>query len=137
MTRFKRSLLYIHQLPQHIIGYGCFLFFDVRKRIRLARCVDTDALVYCYYVKGIDAGFSLGKYTFLPESDAMNHTTRNERHEYGHSRQSMRLGWLYLIVIAIPSVCGNIYDRIFKKSSEWYYNLPWEKWADRLGGVRR
>lgn len=48
---------------------------------------------------------------------------------------------VYLLLIGIPSACGNIYDRFFHKKwtsyrrNEWYYKQPWEKWADRLGGV--
>ena len=65
------------------------------------------------------------------------------RHEYGHSIDSRRWGPLYLLVIGLPSLLGNIYDRIFHKkwkysdSCEWYYNQPWEKSADKNGRVDR
>ena len=65
------------------------------------------------------------------------------KHEYGHSIQSRILGPAYLLIIGIPSLLGNIYDRVFNKewkyskSCRWYYNQPWEKWADKLGGVDR
>lgn len=65
------------------------------------------------------------------------------RHEYGHTIQSRYLGPLYLLVIGLPSILGNIWDRInhktwmYSKSCQWYYNQPWEKWADLLGRVDR
>lgn len=143
MSTIKRILLYLHQLPQHMIGFGCYLYFEARGRIRLIRCLDIPSLTWCYYVKGLGAGFSLGKYVFLSDAHATNHPGKNERHEYGHSRQSRRLGWFYLPIIAVPSVLGNLYDRLFhrkwsnERSTRWYYNQPWERWADRLGGVVR
>ena len=65
------------------------------------------------------------------------------KHEYGHTIQSRILGPFYLIIIGLPSLIGNIYDQIahknwsLKDSCIWYYNQPWEKWADKLGGVDR
>ena len=53
------------------------------------------------------------------------------------------LGPLYLIVIGLPSITGNIINRItrmyFRKyyDPNFYYKQPWEAWADRLGGVDR
>jgi hypothetical protein len=67
------------------------------------------------------------------------------RHEYGHSRQSMYLGWLYLPVVGIYSALFcNLFDRIAHKKwcqydrHYWYYKTRWtEKWADSLGGVNK
>ena len=70
-------------------------------------------------------------------------TVREFPHEQGHQKQSRYLGWFYLIIIGLPSLLGNIYDRVAHKdwsskdSIKWYYNQPWEKWADHLGGVKR
>ena len=62
----------------------------------------------------------------------------DEKHEYGHCRQSEYLGWLYLIVIGIPSLiwclCYNAEKRGGLKD---YYKFYTEAWADKLGGVIR
>ena len=85
------------------------------------------------------SGISLGNYIIMNREDKED----GMRHEYGHSIDSRRWGPLYLIVIGLPSILGNIYDRIFHKkwkysdSCEWYYNQPWEKSADKNGGVDR
>lgn len=54
-----------------------------------------------------------------------------------------RKGWFYLLIIGIPSVINNIWDRTFhknwnrKRRLEWYYSRYPEKQADELGGVAR
>ena len=79
------------------------------------------------------SGICLGDYIVLKRKD-------NEdgiKHEYGHSIQSRILGPLYLLLIGLPSLLGNIYCSHFHKDSQWYYRQPWEHWADVLGGVQR
>ena len=127
----KKILLYIWQLPQNLLGLLVIL-------VTRAKCTGTS-----WVVKDPDNtkyfGVSLGNYIIFgnyPSKKSLNH-------EQGHQKQSMYLGWLYLIIIGIPSVCGNIYDRLFHRnwsmrdSYDWYYSLPWEHSADILGGVQR
>ena len=71
----------------------------------------------------------MGNYIIIPK---YNRTTFIVRHEYGHHVQSTYLGPLYLIIIGIPSVIGNILHRFIKFN---YYKQPWEAWANRLGGI--
>jgi len=78
-------------------------------------------------------GLSLGSYIFVCQS----YGEITLKHEQGHSVQSLLLGPLYLLVIGLPSISGNIYDRIRHKGSAWYYTQPWEAWADRLGHITR
>jgi hypothetical protein len=79
-------------------------------------------------------GLSLGEYIFIGTGNFGGTTTL---HETGHTRQSRLLGPLYLLLIGLPSLIGNIYNRIYHKGSAWYYKQPWEAWADKLGGVVR
>lgn len=123
----KDLLLYLWQLPQNILGLIVITFSQAEK--------DTDGIWYTQKKFGV----SLGNYIIVNENSSK--TTVN--HEKGHQKQSLYLGWLYLILIGIPSACGNLYDRFFHKSwsreesCKWYYSQPWEAWADRLGGVVR
>lgn len=122
--------LYLWQLPQTLLG----LFFSV-----VIRCEKRSG----FYVFDSDyiASFSLGEFIFINRGSENNGNTI--AHEKGHSKQSRYLGLLYLLVIGIPSLCGNLMLRIkqrkwpLMKCRMWYYNLPWEAWADRLGGVKR
>lgn len=79
-------------------------------------------------------GISLGRYIFVPSFADGNYI----KHEYGHTVQSKRLGWLYFFVIGIPSLlwagCGKKYR---KKHNVSYYSFYTEAWADKLGGVER
>ena len=77
-------------------------------------------------------GLSLGNSIFVKNGIVMNYNLW--RHEWGHTRQSLYLGWFYLPVIGIPSL---IWAAIWKKDYGPYYNFWTEKWADRLGGVER
>ena len=80
-----------------------------------------------------DSMFSLGRYVFIP----VNWLGIPENlifHELGHSKQSLILGWLYLPVIAIPSVCWFWCHRWFhiKRSYYWFYT---ERWANKLAHI--
>lgn len=121
----KKVLLYLWQLPQNILGLLVILFTG-------AKCTGSH-----WIIKNPDStkyfGVSLGSYIIFgnyPREMTL-------KHEHGHQKQSWILGPLYLLVIGLPSLLGNIYSRIFHKSAEWYYKQPWEAWADKLGGVER
>ena len=114
----KNILLYLWQLPQNLLGLAVILFTEAKKKGDI------------YYTDGRRFGVSLGNYIIF--SGFFNST--DEKHEMGHQKQSLYLGWLYLLVIGLPSAIGNIISRFV-----WfdYYRQPWEAWADRLGGVMR
>lgn len=121
-------LLYIWQLPQNLLG---LLFLLVLKGGRVLHTGDTQVVVRSSY--RMRGGISLGRYVFISPYQC---TTGTIRHELGHCRQSRMLGWLYLIVIGLPSLLWAwLGDRIAPgKSYYWFYT---ERWADRLGGVER
>lgn len=133
MKILKNTLLYIWQLPQNLIGLLLVLWYKHEKEFRRI------GTAHIYYTDEMPSGISLGDYIILNRCDMED----GIKHEYGHHRQSMMLGWLYLIIIGIPSLFGNIYDRVAHKdwpyvvSCRWYYSQPWEKWADELGGIDR
>ena len=79
-----------------------------------------------------DAGVSLGKYIIFDSACKVSPIDYN--HEKGHQKQSLYLGWLYLIVIGIPSGIHNLINRKCKCN---YYHFWTEAWADKLGGVER
>ena len=117
----KKVLLFLWQLPQNIIGLLVILFTRARKQWLV------------YHTDKCCFGVSLGWYIIF----GGYYTTTDIKHEQGHQQQSLYLGPLYLILIGIPSLIGNLIDRIFYMGSKWYYKQPWEAWADKLGGVVR
>lgn len=118
----KRVMSYLWQLPQNTLGLLFLLFIRGEKRHKLGD-------ITFYYSKNFYGGISLGKYIILGEK-----WERSVRHEYGHCRQSMMLGWLYLIVVGLPSL---IHAWLCRCKGHSYYDFWCEKWADKLGGIER
>ena len=126
-----KVLRWIWQFPQNIVGW---IYLKTRK-LAYHQTYDNKVEYYDVFSGG---SVSLGDYIFIayPTSETIHH-------EYGHHRQSLMLGPLYLLLIGLPSLCGYWWDVWFHDKwsyndrDKWYYGLPWEKWADRLGGVKR
>jgi hypothetical protein len=138
MRKLKSVLLWLWQLPQNLIGLLLVLITGARKY-----AVYTQGQWSNYYVVRRFAsgwGVCLGEFIVFGYSPI---ALKSNQHELGHRKQSRVLGWLYLFIIGIPSATGNTIDQVFHKNwnrakrVEWYYNLPWEKSADKLGGVLR
>lgn len=113
-----KVLLYLWQLPQNLLGLAVIAFTGAEKKGDI------------YHTNGYRFGVSLGKYIIF--GGFFNAT--DKKHEQGHQKQSLYLGWLYLLVIGLPSAIGNLLNRRIDFD---YYKQPWEAWADRLGGVMR
>ena len=122
-------LSYLWQLPQNILGLLVILFTK-SKFIKEQKCWNTKSAYF---------GVSLGFYIIFGGS----FTEDELKHERGHQKQSLYLGWLYLLVVGLPSIVRNIWDRIvhkkwgFQRRIKWYYGHYPENWADKLGGVDR
>lgn len=58
-------------------------------------------------------------------------------HEYGHYKQSLIFGPLYLLIIGIPSLLNVLYVVSNPSKAEEYYKRWPENWADTLGNVNR
>lgn len=123
----KKIILYLWQLPQNLIGLFIILIMRATKMYEYAN------RTFIFLCPLFYSGVSLGNYIIL--DDRCGPFSNNDiMHEQGHQKQSLYLGWLYLLIIGIPSIVGNILRRFFVFD---YYSLLWEKWADKLGGVER
>ena len=117
-------LLWVWCFPQMLLGY-------IVKWLTAARRVEGH---YEYPIRS--GSVTLGEYIFLCPTHHTDETVL--RHEYGHVLQSRRLGWLYLIVIGIPSlIWAGCFKRYRKQHNVSYYAFYTERWADKLGGVKR
>lgn len=121
------------EFPQNLLGL-------IVKKIIKAEPIFTykDATVYFWKAPG---GMSLGKYIFVPFkkiNPKSNAIMRFVKHEYGHTLQSKKLGWLYLIVIGLPSlIWAQCFQKYRDKTGTSYYAFYTEKWANQLGEVER
>ena len=133
MNKIIELALFIWQLPQNLLGLILLLIYKHEKEYH-----KLNGRIF-YYTNEMPSGISLGNYIIMNREDKED----DMKHEYGHSIQSRILGLIYLIIIGLPSSIGNIYDRVAHKNwskkerIKWYYNQPWEKWADKLGKVNR
>lgn len=118
----KCLLLYLWQLPQNLLGLLFLLFIKGEERHTLNG-------IDFYFAKDFYGGISLGKYIILGDKDEWS-----VRHEYGHCIQSKMLGPLYLIVVGLPSI---IHAGFCKCVNHDYFDFFTEKWADKLGGIKR
>lgn len=128
----RRILLWVWQLPQHLIALFMFLIFRIKPKMQglvksktsfsfsLGDYLFADKYNYVYIQRGYESGWTV------------------LRHEYGHTIQSHYLGWLWLFVIGIPSALHWVWYQYYgRKHGYNYYNFYTEKWADKLGGVTR
>ena len=92
------------------------------------------------------SGFGCGRFICLPDAIPNNgkvddvHTVG---HENGHVITGRIIGLLFLLVIILSPLFNLIGRWLMKKGwtwlkmAKWYYNLPWEWIADKLGKVNR
>lgn len=126
--KFVRS---VWELPQQVVGS------IVRKAYRGKFMFEYNGVkVYGWNRAG---GISLGNTIMMPYTDKTMEdpwVDRYVRHEYGHCMQSKYLGWLYLLVIGLPSITwAGLFDKYREKNGISYYSFYTERWADKLGGI--
>lgn len=126
----KNILLYLWQLPQNIVGLIVSLFYK------------TDAIIDYKDAKiricgSFPGGISLANYIIVRRYPVDKYSKNSVKHEYGHSRQSLMLGPLYLIIIGIPSILWAAFYKTDPNNPNKYYEFYTESWADKLGEVTR
>ena len=119
---FKDIITTIWELPQILIGI--IVILCSYSKIKDINKWD-GTLVFT--LKDFKAGVSFGKLILLGEYYSMD----TYMHELGHSKQSLWLGPLYLLVIGLPSLLHNIIYRLCGR--KWnYYSFYTEKWAEHI-----
>lgn len=113
-------------MPQLLLSFA--VLAAVKKRISCYRNY-RDTLVY--FVSGFPGGISLS-YIIILNTRYIDYPDVI-KHEYGHSRQSLMLGWFYLPVVGLPSLIRSIIWNIKKLPEKNYFNKFPENWANGLG----
>lgn len=131
-------LKWVWQFPQNLVG-----FLMTRKPDSIEEYKD----VKVYYTHNVlGCGVCLGDFIILDACHLNIPLKEKEqaiKHEYGHHRQSLYLGWLFLLVVGLWSAIRNRYhvwfhkDWDYQKATAWYYGSYPENWADKLGEVER
>lgn len=140
----KNILMWIWQFPQNLVGFIYSRF--AKNKSRLVFEIDGKQGLHraeVYFCPCFHSGVSLGDYIILDPIYMEIGWSDTVRHEYGHSVQSKRFGWFYLLLVGLPSVVNNLWDRLFHKEwtmyrrVRWYHSCYPEKQADLLGGLNR
>ncbi len=117
-------------LPQTLIAYILKLFVKKYTTIEYKGCK-------VYYTNLKIGSVSLSNKIFLCKVHYNDEETI--KHEYGHYKQNLYLGWLWLLVIGLPSLCWagfgrDLLNKITKKNHSYYWFFT-ESSANKLGGV--
>ena len=89
-------ILYLWQLPQNLLGLALVCLTH-------AKAMETKDGITFYSTSGMKGtGVSLGSMVIISENMFSREYMR--KHEYGHCRQSKMLGFMYLIIVGIPSI---------------------------------
>ncbi len=120
-----RKALFFWELPQLIAGYIFYLLLQ-KKTIRK---IDYKG-VHIFMLNGFKGAISLSWFIFV---SSLMYDGKIIAHEYGHSLQSLYLGWLYLPLVGLPSMVRSIIWNKYGLDRERYFNAFPEKWADKLG----
>lgn len=123
------------EIPQTLLGLLLLLMTHGYGR-------KNDKLEYAsVFWRVVKWGVSLGPIIILGKLYDINFDKEKEiqveKHEHGHTVQSMIFGPFYLLVIGLPSIFFNILTRFKVLSLNSYYTRYPENWADKLGKVKR
>ncbi len=130
MRLILNVLLYLWQLPQNILGLIIRLFYKQHKSLLYKDKV----IRVC---ENFPSGISLGNTVIVKKFPYNTPTWNTVKHEWGHTRQSLYLGPLYLIVIGIPSGLRALTYKYNPEKPNAYYTFFTESWADKIGNVKR
>jgi hypothetical protein len=123
-------------LPQATLGAGWLLIVKLTRKNTKTVLYKDVLMTLC---PDFGAGLSLCPFTFVIDyndpKDAFQDRMTN--HEWGHTRQSLMLGPLYLFVVGIPSICWLVINTHWLTKLDYYKSMYTEIWADKLGGVVR
>lgn len=137
LNNIIKALLLIWELPQNIAGAFYFIIHGVFAKTFIIDDEDSFEMYSDKQKGAVSLGvFRVYKAEYYNSSSYYVELVR--KHEKGHRKQSKWLGPFYLIVIGLPSIIWATLHSFCKPISKidyyWFYT---EKWADKIGGVKR
>lgn len=134
------------ELPQTLVGW---LYTLIRALVGQVDCVDTFSGITFATKKGFNYGMGVSLGTFVDlwaaswmHGEGERYILGNQicQHEFGHTFDSQRFGWLYLPVIGLPSLISafgkgnhNVFwteiraNRHAKRFFSKYYSVAWNE----------
>lgn len=138
MDKIRQFLEILWQLPQFALGWLLEWWYGHAKNVTVGEFKGIKVV----YSSDMEGGIALGNIIVLPHRylrlGKALYVKNTLAHEYGHCLQSGKLGWFYLLVIGAPSLCWAWAHSTFTALGDVsYYDFYTERWADKLGGVKR
>ena len=132
MSEIRLLCRCIWEVPQNMIGLVMVLWQWQAGQLVERRPAPCGGRLFI--TTAMASGVSLGLFVFAGHRRGR----RLIGHEIGHTYQSMLLGPMYLPLVGLPSFLWFWSRTLFGWQAEkGYYSFWTERWADRLGGVRR
>lgn len=128
MKWYIKLFRFIWEFPQCLLGLILILCYRVKKQ-------ETYEGINIY-AGNFPGGISLGLFILMGSVSYKYNRDFIKQHEYGHTRQSLYLGPLYLLVVGLPSIIW-AWRFIPNSCMGSYYQYWTERWADKLGNVSR
>ena len=125
----KLALKILWQLPQTLVGLLVYLVITITDKTHSTHRDENVLWVYTKHPIGVSFG------TVIIVCRACSNITC--QHEQGHSKQSLYLGWLYLLIVGFPSITFNILTQWNILKRENYYKRFPENWADNIMKIKR
>lgn len=137
LNNFTKALLLIWELPQNIAGAFYFIIHGVFAKTFIIDDEDSFEMYSDKQKGAVSLGvFRVYKAEYYKSS--AYYVKLSRMHEKGHRQQSKWLGPFYLIVIGLPSlIWATLHSYVKRLGAVDCYSFYTEKWADRLGGVKR
>lgn len=130
MKWYIKLLRWIWEFPQCLLGIILIYLYKTSYK-------ETYKNIAIYTGK-FPGGISLGIYIILDTYNWQYNIESVKEHEYGHSKQSLYLGWGYLPTVGLVSGLWRVLRKIFPILKNYnYYSIWTEAWADTLGGISR
>lgn len=108
----KEVLLYIWQLPQNLLGLALYKIYKGHEICTKEVCGNG---IKCKLSPQMAGGITLGKYIIV-------NNPKHLYHELGHTKQSKRLGPLYLLVIGLPSLIhAGLHSKVCKDKNYYHF----------------
>jgi hypothetical protein len=145
-------LAFIHQAPQELLGMiisriwiKCGIeVYKPGSVVKLEKKHGIEVFVICNesrkkhrLLKHVTGTLSLGSRICMDDTAGMYDLL----HAIGRTAQSKKFGWLYPLIVGIPSLFNNIYDRLFHAdwtipNRKYWLHSRWpELQADRIAGI--
>jgi len=134
-------LRYWWELPQLWLGYMVAVW-----RVIIGQIDRVESLGGVTYAidedrhDGMEAGMSLGCFVNIWLTDSVapdfeyhvrHHSGQIFMHEFGHTMDSLRWGWLYLLVVGIPSYLSQMLELASHGHRHQHRHLYAERWANK------